>query len=155
MTPLDLQDALCDELKKVFKHHTYKKPSGERVPINIYPQEVPISQTDDEEDPIPYIIVRLNSGDDTGAKDSFNTVHLVIIVGVWDMDKEAQGHRDILNIFQKIYERFHKNPSLKGGAVYNGDFHWATQEDNYYPYYFGACKISFYVSAIRREDEFA
>lgn len=155
MTPLELQDDLCDELKELFKNYRLKKPDGTEVKLNIYPQEVPYNETEEDDDPIPYLIVRLNDGADTGEKDSFNTVNLVIIGGVWDAEKTAQGHRDLLNIFQKIYERFHKVPNLKKKYMYAGNFHWATQEDNYYPYFFGACRISFYISAIRREDEYA
>lgn len=155
MTPLDLQDELVEELKRLLSDYLYKAPSGERVPINVYPQSIPINETDDEEDPIPYIIVRLNSGNDDGTRDSNNTVKLVIIIGLWDDALDAQGHRDVANIIQKIYHRFQKNPNLNGKAVYSGAFDWALQEDNYYPYSFGACSLSFHIAAIRREDEYS
>lgn len=155
MTPLDLQDELVEELKRLLSDYLYKAPSGERVPINVYPQSIPINETDDEEDPIPYIIVRLNSGNDDGTRDSNNTVKLVIIIGLWDDALDAQGHRDVANIIQKIYHRFQTNPNLNGKAVYSGAFDWALQEDNYYPYSFGACSLSFHIAAIRREDEYS
>lgn len=155
MTPLELQDLLVEEFKELFKDYAYKTPKGERIPLNVFPQHIPINETDDEEDPVPYLIVRLNTGDDEGTRDSNNTVNLVIIVGIFDDDLKAQGHRDILNIIQKIYERFHENPNLRNKAAYTGEFHWATQEDNYYPFFFGACSISFHIAAIRREDEYA
>ena len=155
MTPLDLQNELVEELKRLLSDYLYKAPSGERVPINVYPQSIPINETDDEEDPIPYIIVRLNSGNDDGTRDSNNTVKLVIIIGLWDDALDAQGHRDVANIIQKIYHRFQTNPNLNGKAVYSGAFDWALQEDNYYPYSFGACSLSFHIAAIRREDEYS
>lgn len=156
MTPLELQDMLVEEFKALFRDWLYKNPKGgERIPLQIFAQHIPINETDDEDVPIPYVIVRLSQGDDDGTRDSQNTVKLVCIAGIWDDDLEAQGHRDILNIIQKIYERFQKNPNLKNRAVYTGEFHWAAQEDNYYPFYFGACQISFHIAAIRREDEYA
>lgn len=155
MTPQTLQDELVLELKRLFKNYRYKAPSGERVPINVYAQSIPINNTDDEDDPIPYIIVRLNSGKDEGNRDSFNTVKLVIIIGVFDDASDAQGHRDVLNIIHKIYERFQTNPNLNNKAVCGGEFNWALQEDNYYPYSFGACSLNFNIAAIRREDPFA
>lgn len=156
MTPLELQDELVEEFKKLFKEWLYKNPAGgDRIPLKIFAQHIPINETDDEDDPIPYLIVRLNTGDDDGTQSSFNEVNLVVIVGIWDDDLNAQGHRDIMNIIQKIYERFNKDPNLNNKAAYKGPFHWMTQEDNYYPYYFGACSISFNIAAIRREDKYA
>jgi len=79
----------------------------------------------------------------------------VVIVAIYDDALDAQGHRDVMNIIQKIYARFHRDPNLHNKAAYTGEFHWAAQEDSYYPFYFGACSISFNIAAIRREDEYA
>lgn len=155
MTPLEMQDELVSELKEMFKDSRLKSPCGDIVPIKVYPQDIPVAESDDDEDPIPYIIVRLSKGTDSGAKDSFNTVSLVIIIGVYDSELDQQGYRDAMNIVQRIYERFHINPNLNGKAVYSGEFSWAMQEDGYYPYFFAACSLNFYIPAIRREDEYA
>lgn len=155
MTPLNLQDDLIEELGSIFAPLLYKTPAGERVPINIYAQHLPIPDTDDDEDPVPYLIVRLQSGDDDGGRDSSNVVSVVIIAGIWDDSSQAQGHRDVMNIVQKIYQRFAEEPNLKNRAAFTGDFHWQTQEDNYYPYFFGACSMKFNIAAIRREDPYA
>lgn len=155
MTPLDLQDELVVELKRLFSDYLYKNPAGERVPINVYKQNIPVNETDDETDPIPYIIVRLNNGRDDGKKDSFNTVKLVVIIATFDDALDSQGYRDVLNIIQKIYQRFQTNPNLNGKAAYSGEFNWVLQDDNYYPYAFGACSLEFCIAAIRREDPFA
>lgn len=155
MTPIMLQDELVEEMKRLLAGNLYKTPAGEHTEMKVFPQNIPVNETDDDEDPIPYIIVRLNSGEDDGTRDSFNTVKLVIIVGIWDDSLDSQGHRDVLNIIQKVYERFHKTPNLNNIAVYDGDFNWALQEDGYYPYFFGACSLKFRIAAIRREDEFA
>ena len=154
MTPLMLQDELVEEMKRLFSDYLYKAPKGERVPINVYAQNIPINETDDEADPVPYLIVQLNSGKDDGTRDSFNTVNLVIIIGIWDGALDAQGHRDVSNVIHKIYERFQKNPNLNGIAAYSGEFDWMLQEDNYYPFSFGACSLKFHIAAIRREDPF-
>lgn len=155
MTPLELQDELVAEMTKILDGYLYKTPAGERVPINVFAQSIPVNETDEDEDPVPYIIVRLNSGEDKGGRDSFNTVKLVVIIGIYDDGVYAQGHRDVMNIIQKVYERFYKNPNLNGKAVYTGEFDWAMQEDTYYPYSFGACSMTFNIAAIRREDRLA
>lgn len=153
MTPLDLQDELCREVEKLFRGYRFDAPNGTRVPIHVYSQNIPVPDSDeDETELIPYVIVRLNSGDDEGKKDSFNIVHAVFIVGVWDDKPDRQGYRDCMNVYQAIYQRFQQNPNLNGKAVFDGEFHWANQEDDYYPYSFGACSLSFRIPAIRRED---
>lgn len=156
MTPLELQDELVGEMSRILDGYTYKTPNGERVPINVFAQNVPMNDTDDEDDPVPYIIVRLSGGEDDGTRDSFNTVSIVVIVGIWDDALEVQGHRDVMNIIQKIYQRFHENPDLNRSAAYAGDFRWAIQEDDAcYPYSFGACHMKFRIAAVRREDYLA
>ena len=155
MTPIELIDELADEYKRMFRDYLYKNPLGEEVKLSVFKHSLPINETDDETDPVPYIIVRLNSGEDKGGKDSFNTVKLVCIICSWDDSLDSQGYRDILNIIQKIYHRFAVSPNLNGKAAFSGEFDWVLQEDDYYPYYFGACSLTFNIAAIRREDEFA
>ena len=154
MTPLELQDELMVEMDRILDGYTYKTPEGERIPINVFAQNIPMYETDAEDDPVPYIIVRLNSGEDDGSRDSFNTVSVVIIIGIWDDALDSQGHRDVMNIIQKVYQRFHENPDLNRKAVYAGAFKWAIQDDAYYPYKFGACHMKFHIAAVRREDCF-
>ena len=43
---------------------------------------------------------------------------------------------------------------LNNQFMYAGNFHWALQEDNYWPYFFGACTLNFNIPSIRRENEF-
>ena len=154
-TPLDLQDELAKEIERLLSENRYKAPGGEMAKMRVFTQNIPINETDDEEDPIPYVIVRLSGGDDNGAKDSFNTVEVVLIVGIFDDSLDEQGYRDIMGVMNKIYHRFHKDPRLSESAVYAGAFKWMLQEDSYYPYSFGACNMNFYIPAIRREDPYA
>lgn len=155
MTPIEFQDALAAEIRHILKPYAYKTPAGERASMNVFTQSIPVQQTDDEEDPFPYVIVRLSSGENPLGKDSFNTVSVILIIGIWDDAQDAQGHRDVLNVVQKIYERFSENPCLNKLAAYTGDFQWMLQEDNYYPYHFGACHMKFNIAAVRREDPLA
>lgn len=154
MTPLDLQDDLVAELTEMFKDTLFKAPDGSQVPLHVYSQNIPLVNDDEDETALfPYLIVQLNNGDDEGAWDSTNAVRLVIIVGVYDHDTDRQGYRDAMNVYQRIYHRFQSKPNLNGAAVFNGEFHWANQQDDYYPYFFGACTMTFNIPAVRREDE--
>lgn len=157
MTPLELIDALADELGELFSDWRYKCKKDTLIPLNIYKQDLPklgLDYTQDEQ-PVPYIIVRLIRGKDTGERDSFYTVSVCLIVAVWDGDSESQGYRDVQNIFQEIYLRFHKNPNLKNKAAYTGEWTWVAQEDNYYPYFIAACNLDFTIGAVRKEDPYA
>ena len=131
-------------------------PEPELVEMTVYPQNIPVPLSGDEdENPVPYIIVRLNTGMDGNAPGSEYIMKVVVIMGIWDDDRSAQGHRELLNIINLVYSRFMKNPCLAGQYVYKGEFKWDIQEDGYYPYYFGAFEMNFAIPAIRREDPFA
>lgn len=79
MTPLELQDELVDEVGRILDGYAYKSPGGNRIPINVFAQNIPMNETDDEADPIPYAIVRLSGGEDGGSRDSFNLSQVVHI----------------------------------------------------------------------------
>lgn len=169
MTPLMVQQALIDELKEMFKGYEYKNAKGEMVPLNVYMQDTPVqkyvtpeyneeSETVDtyEEDeesevPVPYIIVRLKSGGHTGNYEDPNVINIVLIVCIWDDGLENEGHVSVMNILQKIYERFAKNSDLRRIAVFNGQWVWARQEDDYYPFFIGSSSLSFNIPYIRKE----
>lgn len=181
MTPEKFQDALCEEINNLLKDRRYKKPppeleeeledleeepgedseepeevekpEPELVEMTVFPQNIPVPLSDDEDwNPVPYTIVRLNGGSDPNVYDSEYTISVVVILGIWDDGQDAQGHRELLNIINLIYERFKKNPCLDEQYIYKGEFKWDIQEDGYYPYYFGAINMKFTIPAIRRED---
>lgn len=135
--------------------HDKESDYVKRRSLRIFAQDVPINETDDDFDPAPYIIVRAKSGDDDGTADGVNTVQIILIIAIWDDNNDSQGYRDVLDIIQKIYIRFHKEPMLNNQFMYAGNFHWMLQEDNYWPYFFGACTLNFNIPSIRRENEFA
>lgn len=118
-----LQDDLVEELKLVFKDLRYKTPGGELSEINIFPQALPIpgpaeppegesteyleeglGVTDPvkEEDPYPYAIVRIEDGK-IETIDGNQAVTVLIILGAYNDSLENQGHKDILNMIQRIY----------------------------------------------------
>lgn len=152
MTPEVLQDELVEEIKKLFAKDRFKTPTGQEIPINVFAQNTPVIESDDDDDPVPYIIVRINNGEDSGVFDSKYSVKIVVIIGLWDDDLNTQGHRRVMHIINVLYKRFMTNPNLNNKYVYDGPFKWLIQEDGYYPYYFGAIEMNFTIPAIRRED---
>lgn len=136
--------------------HSPSSDYQKRKKLNFYAQDTPINQTESgrEIDPCPYIIVRLNTGADEGSRDSNNVVNVILIIGLWDDAVDVQGYRDVMGIIQKIYDRYHKDPMLMNQFMYAGNFNWKMQEDNYFPYFFAACSLDFYIPAVRRENAF-
>ncbi|CAI3570716.1 hypothetical protein [Clostridium neonatale] len=154
MTVFYLQEDLIDELKKVFKGFKLKDPYRNESDINIFSQNLPLINIDEEEEPFPYIIVRVTEGaiNDIESEQELTTQ---LLVGIYDDSQEANGHKDILNIIQKIHERFFKNNILANKYVMQTPFKWVLQEEDTNPYYFGGIEVSWKTRTIEKEDKFA
>ena len=168
-----LQDNFVVELQEIFEKETFKTPDGERGRLNVYAQELPIQVAKEEkecneqmmeeglnlpdieqEDPYPYIIVQVKEGEIEEINGEQNVV-VNLLIGIYDENFENQGHRDVLHIIQKIYERFAKNPILAKKYECAMPFSWALQDEESYPYYFGGIEMNFKTVPIRREDRWA
>lgn len=167
-----LQDDLATELSKILDGMLLPDPDGNRIPINIFKQWLPVQSaqelpegiTDEaleegsyaakeQQDPFPFILVRLMQGT-IKEPNSAQQVDIALIIGVIDRGYENQGHKDVLNIIQKIHERFAKNQILAHGyeCVYPMD--WFMQDEESWPYFYGSVALKFETVPIRREDPF-
>lgn len=167
-----LQDDLAAEFEKVLKDFRLKDPQGNSSKINIFlqnlPMPEPLMQGDipvealengladqlTAPDPYPYIIVRIEDGE-IKDEDSAQTVNIYLIIGIYEPDYDKQGHKDVLNIIAKLYERFGKNPVLNGKYTIQYPVSWAIQDEESYPFYFGGMNLAFEMAAMRREDEYS
>lgn len=167
-----LQDELAEELKKILSGFRLKNSQGERTAINIFEQLLPMPEPAAQEemppellenglaeeitspDPYPYIIVRVGDGEIENP-DSAQTVNINLLMGIYEPDYDKQGHKDILNIIAKIYERFAKTPIFNGKYTIQYPITWVLQEEESYPYYFGGMGLSFETASIVREDKYA
>ena len=153
-TPFDLQDALCAEMEKLFEGFPLKDARGNRAKLSVYAQNLPETETDDEDgsDPTPYCLVKLVDGTAGGDR---NTVRVVLVFCVRDAARDRQGHRDILTLVFRVYERFAKLPYI-GNFVFPVDdqsaFEWAIQDEDTFPFNIGACKLMFECPSIQKED---
>lgn len=153
-TPFDLQDALVAEIKKLFAGFPLKDAKGERTALKVYAQDLPETETDDEDgtDPAPYCIVKLVDGTAGGDK---NSVRVVLVFCVRDAARDRQGHRDVLTLIFRVYERFAKHPYILNFVFPADDtaaFEWAIQDEDTYPYNIGACKLTFDSPSVQKED---
>lgn len=176
MVALQLQDALAEEIKNLTSHMRLKNPRGEDVPLNVFKQNLPIvlrenkeilpgdeeldedyqNQEEEAGKHFPYCIVKLDSGGSEDAE-SAHIIKTVLVVGLYDDSLEANGYRNILNIFEDIRQRFRKNPILNGQYQAEEKISWALPDDDMEtnPYCFGAMYMEWITAEIRREDPLA
>lgn len=146
-----LQDALVADLTELFKDRLYKKPDGSSAATSVFPQALPKQQTDAEAeiDPVPYIIVRIDSGGIETQTDPYK-VSLLLLLGAFDDGANNQGHRTILEMIELIQQHYEEHPDLAGQFVFTDPFNWALQDEDSHPYFFGGIEITFNVPAPRR-----
>ena len=143
MIPLRLQDDLIAELKEILKDELFNNESyapedensKEYIPLNIFAQNLPLESSREEENSLfPYMVVKLDNGVISDYA-SAHEVKIVIVLGIFDEEKDAQGHRDVLHIINMIYERFAKKPMLNNQYMAKLSFNWALQDEDTHPYY--------------------
>ncbi|MCD8364774.1 MAG: hypothetical protein LUC83_02975 [Clostridiales bacterium] len=156
MTFKNLQDDLIEDVQNILKDIRTKNTDEEEVEgITGYAHRLPITQSD-EDDPaqyFPYFIVRFDMGKTANDDDCWH-VATDIIIGVHDTALE-DGHEHILVAIQRIVDRYASDPWLLGKYRADQDIQWVVQEDDTYPFYFGAVAINFSVPKIgRREPDY-
>lgn len=144
-TPVDLQDAIIIELNEIFKEQCFFDIDGEKTELKVYPQDLPIPQSDDDADAsfgsVPYAIVKISQGEITEQNTPAET-DIIIVLCVYDDEIHKQAYRDVLNIINKIQQRFFKNPYV-GNFRFKPPFKWALQDDKTYPFFFGGIEMTF------------
>ena len=149
MNTRELHTALLDDLEDLFKGRPFKTPHNTMEVPKAYPQDLPPKDARSEEDPFPYIIVRLDQGGVDTPTDP-HKARVILVIGIYDdfrepppedgeWDNRNFGTMAVLEVIERIQEHYEKQPSLCGGKFYfDGPFHWALQDETSYPYYIGA-----------------
>lgn len=171
MTARELQVELAKDLEQLFSHSQFKTPLHTLAAPKVYLQNLPKRDAQTEEDPFPYIIVRLDRGGIEKPTEP-HKVSLILVIGIFDEDTGDPFHDPppepsesgetwdvrnfgitaLLEIIERIQAHYEKQPFLCGGAfTYQPPFSWALQDEESYPYYFGACELVFTLAAPRQE----
>lgn len=145
-----LQDALVADLLTLFGERRYKAPDGGTEHLSVFAQNLPKRQSENDDDPFPYIIVRIDSGDIETQTDPHKVV-VMFLVGIYDDDPQNQGHRAVLEIMELIQQHYEEMPLVDGKYTFIDPFKWALQDEESYPYFFGGVEISFKLPAPRRK----
>lgn len=154
MTASQLQRDLIVEIADIIRDVQTQKASGEFVSgATGYKQSLPVLQADDEtpDQFFPYFIVRLEEGE-TENDDSTWLVPVQILFGVFDADTNTDGHLHIMEMIQRTADRFAAEPLLNKTFRADQTMHWAMQEEDTYPYYFGGIELRFMVPKIGRRE---
>lgn len=165
MTTFFLQENLKKELERTLKNIKLKDPNnpGSYTNVSVFEQALPKMtivydseseeiEEDESEEPYPYVIIKLDSGK---IVDENELITVNLYIAIYDDDLSNNGHMDILNIIQAIYERFRKDPMLANKYYATEDMEWVLLEDDLYPYFHGAARMEFRTRIYKKEDHFA
>ena len=154
----DLQRGLLDEIGEILADVvTTRADEQKQVGFNGFIQQLPVLQNDDEDRDqfFPYYIVRLMEAN-TESDTDFWTWTVAIYLGIHDEGAENQGHFSLLNAMTRITNRFGREAVL--GSPHHVGFrclpnmNMTLQDEDTYPYFFGAVLMQFAAPKITRED---
>ena len=170
MNARELQQAIIDDLNKFFAGNYFKTPNHEMKPLKAYRQQLPLFDAQTTDDFFPYIIVRIDNGT-VESPTAPHRVGVLLVIGIYDdgteeyiqmsgkeskdadnWDTRNLGSIAVMEILEKIQSHYEQEPSLQNGEFYfDGPFHWTMQDEESYPYYFGACELTFTLAAPRKK----
>lgn len=155
MTPVQFTESLGEELKKITEHIRLPSPLGGETKMNVFRFGIPLEKTnEDKKNKFPYILATLSNGQiDESQGEQKVVAHLLI--GIYDNGMENQGKRWVLNIINDICERFLKDPVLEGTYYADGEITWVVDDEEEFPYHYGAMDLTFHLPTFRRENKFA
>jgi hypothetical protein len=156
MTALYLQKALMDRLAAIFAGQLFPTPHldmedrPEPSALNIYEQALPIKESSDQSDYMPYIAVRIKD-ESQNDEEGPNSATVYFDIGTFCDDKENHGHEFVCNIIENIKQDFFKNRSVEG-AYLRFPFKSEINDEDYYPYNFGCIETHWDLPVILSED---
>jgi len=148
--PTDLQAGLKERLLIAFSDTLFNSPSGDRVHLNIFEQNLP-QKSDKDQDLFPFVIVKLLEGEQKGEQDE-NVTTVGFVIGTFDDDNQNQGYRDVTQIINKIEEVLKKEPVINRQFTLKYPLKWRILEEETDPYYYGAVETNWEMPAYDRQD---
>lgn len=162
MIPDKLQSELIKRFEKVFEGQLFNGQNGERVPVKVYEQHLPIPKRNEnphdefaEEDNsfafYPAIVVQLFEGIQEEWEDP-QIITVNVIVGVHDDSENRSGYKDVTAILRKITMDLSKNRLMKQQYSLPVPPRWKLHDEDTHPFYFGALLLQF-KDSIQISDE--
>lgn len=164
MTVFQLQRDLAEEIETILANMRFKDPSGKMVPMRAYCQDIPkrqqeirkgalMAEEEETDDPYPFCIVKAESG---GIFRGAQSVSIMLILAVFNDDKQNQGQQELLNAIHKIAERFIKNPVLKDMNRLDQEdgIKWILDDEDRFPYFVGGMTMKWETFFVEKEDDY-
>lgn len=164
MTPIELQRELAEETENILKDIMCKTVSGKPANIRAFCQSLPkqmqnitagpLAAKEEGDDTYPFCVVRIDSGE-LEAVNGVMEIRTTLVFGIFDDDVSCQGHQIMLTMFQRIMERFAKNPVLNDRYQMNPaeGVEWTLDDEDRHPYYLGAMLMAWNTIFAGREEE--
>lgn len=172
------QRALAKEIAKLTKEMLFEDAASgqaeEKIEstMRVYMQNLPIAAWDvkglgeDEDDSIefkslqtedaliaaPWCNIKIDNVKTEGPNEE-QRVRFAIIMCLYDSGTGRRGHEGLLNIMQRVTERFMKDPLMDHAYRNNSIFKSEIAEEDTHPYYFGVTVTEFYIRGTQRELE--
>ena len=152
MTANDLQKEIQKDLEALLADRRYETPAGEKAAVQVFRQFVPKRASEEDDDPFPYIEVRI-AGGRLPNQESPEKVQVFLIIGIYDDDHENNGMESVMEIIHVIKVHYEETPLLAGKFVCDTEespIEWDLQEEDSWPYFFGIMSLVFDIPAPRR-----
>lgn len=151
MIPYKLQEELKQVVLEVTKTIHLMNPDGKKAVLNVFYQDLPKPETDEDTDPYPYCIIRLINGKANPVDGEQNSIRVALLFGIYDMDTKNQGHLTVISVINKMIERFSKNNAMKT-FFQQGNIEWVLDDEDAFPYFFGGIDMTFIPTMFTRRE---
>lgn len=155
MTKKEFLDDFAEELQKILRDVYTKNTKGEDVGVSVYKNRLPVitEDEDDESKYFPYAIARISDADTDEEQPWKQRVY--VLLGVYDEDLMGEGYLHLLTMMERITDRYLTEPLLNHKYRAEPKMSTDIQDEDTYPYYFGAVEMTFNIPKVERRDDFS
>ena len=151
MIPFFLQQALVKEMKELFQGYKLYNSKNEFVDINVFSQHLPYRKKEDDKRPFPYILVCLEEGEVPNEEE--HNVMIYLVVGIYDLNENAQGDMEVINILTTIYEHLFHKRFIDDRYEIQYPFKWVIQDEDTFPKYIGGAETNWKLKTMKQEED--
>ena len=149
MTPLLLQDALAEFLKKELGTYLLDTNTEIKKAPQIVKNFLPLKGTSDTPD-FPFVIIRMGGEEDTGEQ---AIVTVKLIVGVLSEDVQ-QGSGDLLNLIERTRQALFKKRVIDKRFRVEYPFEWEAPDEQPYPEWMAVITTRWTIPKLIEEDDY-
>ncbi|WP_170840925.1 hypothetical protein [Salibacterium halotolerans] len=96
-------------------------------------------------------MTRVRYGEES-SEDGHLKLQVFIVIAVYDESGNHQGHRDVLNIVQKVVNNLHHFRILNKTFERDFPLRWDYEDEDTFPVYFGTIETNWIMPETERKD---